>query len=202
MQEFLLHGTFVSVIGMVGLAWVIRGDFLWRDLFHYPGWFGWLAGPVLGMCTAVGGALLYEKIPRLRRFMPAEVLAMMRRMPVGLWLVVAVSGSAAEEILFRGALQPIFGMVITNLLFGFFHFWAQRRLLAYGIGAFLMGMLLSVVFSWTHSLLTVILMHTTHNLVVSAWIMKSPRFGEGEDIREDQEDGSTPPLEPPGGNHT
>jgi len=193
-SDFLLRGAVVSTLLMVGLAWLIRGDLLWQDLLRDPGWSGWLAGPLLGVCTALLGALLYEKIPSLRRCMPAEILALVRRMPPGLWLAVALSGSAAEEILFRGALQPVIGILLTNLLFGFFHFWAQRRLLAYGVGAFAMGVLLSVVYLWSRSLLTVILMHITHNLAVSVWIMHSPRFADHE--KGGGEEHAAPPVDP------
>jgi membrane protease YdiL (CAAX protease family) len=186
-QRFLVRGTIVSVTLMVALAWILRGNALWKDLAGFPGWFNLLAGPALGTCTALSSAILYARIPRLRRVMPAEILAMVRRMPTGVWLFAAVSGSVAEEIFFRGALQPLVGIVITNLLFGFFHYWAQRRLVGYGAAAFLMGLLLSTVYVWTGSLLTVSLMHVTHNLVVSAWIIRSRRFTGYLDAMDDED---------------
>ena len=40
---------------------------------------------------------------------------------VGEWLVVALGAGLGEEILFRGALQPIFGLWFTSIIFAIAH---------------------------------------------------------------------------------
>jgi membrane protease YdiL (CAAX protease family) len=37
------------------------------------------------------------------------------------WLILAIAAGVGEELLFRGALQPVFGLVTTSVIFGLIH---------------------------------------------------------------------------------
>jgi membrane protease YdiL (CAAX protease family) len=81
-------------------------------------------------------------------------------------LILAVSSSVAEELLFRGALPLLVGEVLANLAFGLFHLpweWGLRAwpILALGAGALFQG--LSV---WTGGLLAPTLAHGLLNFLV------------------------------------
>lgn len=62
-----------------------------------------------------------------------------------LWAILATAGAAAigEEILFRGALQPVFGLTLTTLMFTFVHtqYLGSPALLYIGIMGALLGWL-------------------------------------------------------------
>jgi membrane protease YdiL (CAAX protease family) len=77
--------------------------------------------------------------------------------------VLAVTSAVGEELLFRGALQPLIGFWPTAILFGLLHGGGAPRLLAWTIFAFLSGILLGFLADHTGSLLAPILCHLTIN---------------------------------------
>jgi len=172
-NRLLVIIALVTSMMMVGLALVIRGQMLLKEITDFPGgWKIFLSCILLGFMTALISAFAYDVSEWIRKIMPVDVLLVVRELPVFLWIFIAVMGSCAEEIFFRGALQSLVGIIPTNVIFGFMHFMAQKRLLGYGISAFIIGLLLSLVYEWTGSLTGVMALHTTHNLVVSIWIRK------------------------------
>ncbi len=77
--------------------------------------------------------------------------------------VLAVTSAIGEEVLFRGAVQPLLGLWLTSAIFGFVHGGLQKRLLAWTIFATLAGILLGGLFEYTGNLLAPILCHLTVN---------------------------------------
>ena len=177
MRQFVFHfrlTAFISAGLMIGLALMLRGEFILRS-FRPEAW-NWivlLTGIGSGALTATLGIVGWRNIGWVRRLLPAEIMELVRAMPSATWWAAAICGAVAEEILFRGGLQYYLGILATNLLFGFMHYFAQRQLVGYGLAAFFMGIMLSLSFLWTGSLLMVIGFHLTHNLVVSLWIRRT-----------------------------
>lgn len=86
-------------------------------------------------------------------------------------IVLALSSGIGEEVLFRGALQPRLGMVLTALLFTFLH--AQ-----YGFTWILLGLfLIGLIFGWlakNHGTMAAVVAHVVYNLAVvilQVWIL-------------------------------
>ncbi len=77
-------------------------------------------------------------------------------------LLAALSG-VAEEVFFRGALQPLVGLVLASLIFGLVHFVPRREFLPWTGFALLAGFLLGVLFEATGNLLAPVLAHATVN---------------------------------------
>ncbi len=166
--------AFISAGLMIGLALMLRGEFMLQSFG--PGAWNWLdllMGIGSGALTATLSIVGWRHIGWFRRLLPAEIMELVRAMPSATWWTAAICGAVAEEILFRGGLQYYLGIIATNLLFGFMHYFAQRRLAGYGLAAFFMGIMLSLSFMWTGSLLMVIGFHLTHNLVLSFWIRRT-----------------------------
>ena len=65
---------------------------------------------------------------------------------VGEWLVLAAAAGLSEELLFRGALQPIFGIVPTSLIFAVSH--VQYGLSPATLTVFLLSVILGIVFAF------------------------------------------------------
>lgn len=86
-------------------------------------------------------------------------------------IVLALSSGIGEEVLFRGAIQPRFGMVLSALLFAFLH--AQYGFTWVLLGLFLIGM----IFGWlakNHGTMAAVVAHVVYNLVVvilQVWIL-------------------------------
>lgn len=75
----------------------------------------------------------------------------------GLWL--AVTSSAAEEVLFRGALQPTLGLIPTSILFGLAHVGPDGKIGAWSLWAALAGVILGWTYSETGYLWSAIIAH-------------------------------------------
>ncbi|MHC4472639.1 MAG: lysostaphin resistance A-like protein [Planctomycetota bacterium] len=78
-------------------------------------------------------------------------------------LHLALVSGIAEEVLFRGVMQPIAGYVLTSLVFGLVHIGPSRRYLAWTAFAVAMGFGLGGILQATDSLLGPILAHVGVN---------------------------------------
>ena len=77
------------------------------------------------------------------------------------WL--ALASGFAEELFFRGAMQPVLGLLVTSLIFGAVHVGPKRVLLAWTTWAFVMGLLFGVIFELTGVLWGPVLAHVWIN---------------------------------------
>ncbi len=92
-------------------------------------------------------------------------------------LLALVSGFA-EEVFFRGALQPRVGWLLASLLFGCVHFVPRREFLpwtGFAIGA---GFLFGALFVWTGNLLAPVTAHVVVNGVNLPRLVR--RYGPAE----------------------
>ena len=92
-------------------------------------------------------------------------------------LLALVSGFA-EEVFFRGALQPRVGWLLASLLFGCVHFVPRREFLpwtGFAIGA---GLLFGALFVWTGNLLAPVTAHVVVNGVNLPRLVR--RYGPAE----------------------
>lgn len=86
-------------------------------------------------------------------------------------LVLALSSGIGEEVLFRGAIQPRLGMVLSAVLFTFLH--AQYGFTWVLLGLFLIGM----IFGWLakrYGTMAAVVAHVVYNLAVvilQVWIL-------------------------------
>jgi membrane protease YdiL (CAAX protease family) len=105
--------------------------------------------------------------------------------PSGLSLILlGVLSGLSEELLFRGALQPVCGFWITSIGFGLLHVGPSRTFLPWTVWAIVMGLILGAMFEWTGSLLGPIVAHATINAVNLRTVAEhDARFDEGGDGR-------------------
>ncbi len=82
---------------------------------------------------------------------------------IGEWLLLAFFTGAGEELLFRGALQPILGLKFTAALFAISH--VQYGVTPVTIAVFLIGMALGYI-RRQHSTSVAILVHAGYNLAL------------------------------------
>lgn len=87
------------------------------------------------------------------------------------WALLALAAGIGEEILFRGALQPIFGVGLTAVLFALGH-------VQYGISPgtfliFLLGILLGIIRE-RHNTTVAIFVHTGYNFVLGMLALALP----------------------------
>ncbi|OGQ90642.1 MAG: hypothetical protein A2289_06115 [Deltaproteobacteria bacterium RIFOXYA12_FULL_58_15] len=78
-------------------------------------------------------------------------------------LAVAAASAVAEELLFRGILQPPLGLWLTAAIFGVLHIGPNIRFLPWTVMACGAGLAFGWLFHWTSSLAAPILAHATVN---------------------------------------
>lgn len=82
---------------------------------------------------------------------------------VGEWFLLALSAGVGEEILFRGALQPAFGLGFTSLLFAVTH--VQYGLTPVTVAVFVIGLVLGLI-RRKEGTTVVILIHFGYNFAL------------------------------------
>ncbi len=86
----------------------------------------------------------------------------------GEWLILAVAAGVGEEVLFRGALQPIFGIFLTSLLFAVVHI--QYGLTPITLVVFVLGIILGILRQRTNTTV-VIFVHFGYNFILGLFAL-------------------------------
>ena len=94
-------------------------------------------------------------------------------------LLLAFASGLAEEMFFRGALQPRVGLVAASLLFAGLHFIPRRVLLPWTVFAAIAGFVLGWLFVWTGNLIAPVAAHILINAVNLPLLER--HFGPGVD---------------------
>lgn len=78
-------------------------------------------------------------------------------------LLLALASGVAEEMFFRGALQPAVGIFWASVLFGACHFLPRRELALWSLYAVVTGFVLGWLYNWTGHLAAPIAAHVVVN---------------------------------------
>jgi membrane protease YdiL (CAAX protease family) len=158
-----------------------------------------IAGPlpslVLGLLvaalTVLSTRVLTERTGWARA-LRVEFRALLRgARPIDL-VVLALASGTAEELLFRGALQPWWGVVPTSLAFGLVHVGPRRVFLPWTLWALVLGFVLGALTWATGSIVGAILAHVVINAVNLHHILA---FDGGLDAASDaSESGEVPTM--------
>jgi len=83
--------------------------------------------------------------------------------PALVWL--AFISAMGEELLFRGAIQPLLGVFATSLVFGLLHIGPDRRISAWTLWTVVAGIVLGLLYENTGSLIGPIIAHFAVNAI-------------------------------------
>jgi len=92
-------------------------------------------------------------------------------------LILALASSVGEELLFRGALLPWFGVWIQGLVFAVLHIGPGRRFLPWTASALAMGIAFGLLAKWTGNLGGPIAAHFTINFFNLKFIVGEEAVG-------------------------
>jgi membrane protease YdiL (CAAX protease family) len=136
-------------------AWLADGRFAWS---LDP---SWLSAPYalrLALSLALGLALallVVAMTPSLveraswARALHAELKDIVSPLSSSEVTLLAVASGLAEELFFRGAMQPVLGLLLTSLIFGALHVGPKGVFLAWASWAFVMGLAFGSIFELT-----------------------------------------------------
>ena len=118
---------------------------------------------LLFIIASLSGALTQWLQPELARVIEDRLVRMTEEVSsVGGALAVSMAAGIGEEVLFRGAIQPRYGLVLTSVLFTLVH--VQYGLSFITAGVFAMSMLLGLERRYLGTT-ACILTHTAYNVV-------------------------------------
>jgi uncharacterized protein len=166
---------------LIGLLWMLLRDlpFAWSDTPRVP----LATAAALGLSTAFGLAaiqfVLLRLVPErgpvraLRRLYRELLFPLFRGSTPLEILVISVLAGIGEEVLFRGAMQPEWGLIATSLVFGLFHV-GGRLTVALGIWAACTGALLGWLTIATGGLLAPIVAHIAYDALALSYLRWGP----------------------------
>lgn len=161
--------VFYGVMGCVALVWRMAGS--GKSIFHpspeaAAQAMAWPLAAGLGLMFGVATVGLSELLTRSTSLGDALADTLGRSLsgirPADAVLLALASGTA-EEMLFRGALQPAVGLFWASLIFGACHFLPRRELFVWSLFAAAMGFALGWLFEWTGQLAAPISAHVAVN---------------------------------------
>jgi membrane protease YdiL (CAAX protease family) len=166
------YGTLLG-LGMIALAVAWAGALRGQDL---GAWFPrahWLADVALGTLTGTLFALLawqlLNAVPALRQIERLVIRTLeMRALRYYHAVLFGLLAGIPEEILFRGALQPTLGLLLTSILFGALHAITP----AYFVYATAAGAMLGVLADWSGALWMPVTAHAVIDLLMFALLIR------------------------------
>ncbi len=127
---------------------------------------GGVLGLVIGAFLVLLGTLwhpLHALVERLANLVAWETL---RKSD---YVAVAFMAALSEELLFRGALQPLIGLVPVAIIFGLLHATAIAHVILAGLLGFVLGWL----YHWSGSLWPPIVAHLAIDLITGLFIART-----------------------------
>ena len=138
------------------------------------------AGIVAG-CAMVALSRVFTRRTQKGDAMARALAEVLGRVSVRDAIVLALLSGVAEEMLFRGLLQPMIGWVAASLLFGAAHIAPRRDLWLWTGTSVVAGFVLGALFAATGNLVAPVVAHFTVNATNLRWLSvhySGPRSAE------------------------
>ena len=119
-------------------------------------------GLVLAVAVVAMTPVFVERA-RWARALHEELAEMIHVLSPSEIMVLALSSGIAEELFFRGAMQPVLGLLLSSAIFGLVHVGPRKVFLAWIAWAFVMGVLFGLIFELTGVLWGPVLAHVWIN---------------------------------------
>jgi hypothetical protein len=127
-----------------------------------------LSNTALGVAVAAAAIWLSRQVTERTRWGDAlgrELAELLGKRSARECVILALASAVAEEVFFRGALQPALGWLLASLIFGLVHFAPKRDLLPWTGFALVAGLVLGALFESTGNLVAPIVAHVGINAV-------------------------------------
>ena len=105
-------------------------------------------GVLLGMIVTALTPILVERTAWARA-LQAELEPIAKALTGRDIALLALLSGVSEELFFRGAMQPVLGLLPTSLIFGALHTGPKRAFIAWSVWAFVMGLAFGWIYDFT-----------------------------------------------------
>ena len=160
-----------GILALAALLWGVLGSR--PNLYHHPAPIFGLGFPMstllaLGSGAAVALVVVLSTRILVRRTRWARSLHIEFRNLLGPLssaeiAVFALTSGIAEEMFFRGAMQPSLGLVASSVIFGLAHIGPMRRFWVWTVWATVMGLVFGLLYAATGELLAPVVAHVLIN---------------------------------------
>ncbi|PTM56774.1 CPBP family intramembrane glutamic endopeptidase [Desmospora activa] len=160
------------IIALIGVGWLTRRN--WREVCQRlglvrPSGVQWVLGIVMGFGLVVFANVLsyvatwlgFPLDPNVEQ-LTDQLLSPLFGSVLGI-LTLGLSAALGEEALFRGAMQPRFGLLLTSVLFAFVH--SNYGLSLSTLVVFCVGLALGLI-RMRHNTSTAMIVHATYNMTL------------------------------------
>lgn len=155
-------------LGAAGLVWsIVRGHgnpWRWPEHPDPSPWLGALAGLSMGLGIVLASRLAVHRFDWARA-LHRDLRARLGPLPDSEILVLAGASSLGEELFFRGAMLPAWGLLASSAVFALLHIGPRLRFLAWTASALVAGLLFGQLFIWSGDLAGPVLAHFTVNFL-------------------------------------
>lgn len=174
-SELAAYGLLLGV-AMIALAAIWRlalGDESLSTWFPADRWaFNLMIGALAGLVFSIAAWAVFRKVPSFRHIKTLILRTIdMQTLSTRHAVMFGLIAGIPEEILFRGAVQPAIGWLLTALLFGVLHGVTP----AYFVYATLASVLLGGLADWSGGLWAPIAAHTTIDISMFLLLMRTWR---------------------------
>jgi membrane protease YdiL (CAAX protease family) len=151
------HSNVYELPGRHSILWLLLGPFV---------------GLVFGLAMVFLSRLAVHSL-EWARVLHREFHAVVHELNAREIFILAVASSVGEEMLFRGALVPMMGLMASSALFAVMHMRAQWRFLPWTIMSFIMGLAMGLLFQKLGNLGAPIVAHFVINFLNLHYIAKT-----------------------------
>jgi CAAX protease family protein len=158
-----------SLLLALALGWIyVRNQLRWSFFIH------WnkeklLVDLLIGLGAAafvIGLSIFSSKNFSWAQLLEDEFSKVLVPLQTGEIAAIASLSGVVEETLFRGAIQPVLGLIPTSMIFGLAHFVPRRVFLPWAAYAAFAGFLLGTIAEVRRNLFPAILAHCLINFVL------------------------------------
>ncbi|MBK9386649.1 MAG: CPBP family intramembrane metalloprotease [Planctomycetes bacterium] len=128
-----------------------------------------ILGLGLGLSLTVASRVLVRVVPAMNR-LELELAEAIGPLSAATASKLAIASGVAEELLFRGVLQPALGPTAATLLFAAAHLGPSARFGAWALWAGVAGAAFAFATAHTENLLAAIVAHVTVNYMGLSWL--------------------------------
>lgn len=164
---FVVYGVLAVAAGMWGFAAGRPNLFVVDDPWlSLPAPWAAALSTALGLMLALAVIALSKALVRRTvwaRQLHVDFRAILGPLSTRDIAIFALTSGIAEELFFRGAMQPGFGLMATSLLFGALHLGPAKRFWVWTASALLMGLAFGTLHQLTGSLVGPIVAHVIIN---------------------------------------
>jgi membrane protease YdiL (CAAX protease family) len=176
---FVFSEMLFAAIGLLGAGWLIRRN--GREILKRLGLVrptigqlmrgvGWII--ILVILQSVAGAVWFQLNPEQVSNLDELNSALLGDFDtIWEWLILALAAGIGEEILFRGAIQPVFGLLFTSILFAIVHIQYGFSLAT--IIVIILALILGIIRRRTNTTVA-IFVHAGYNFVIGIIALLSP----------------------------